>query len=233
MYIMNEIFEEHLVFLIAIFFSTIGFIVYHFFNEGQRERLIKGSVKQIHVQRLSGVFLFGIAPVILLLLFNLGGEISFAIGSIHSSLLIPFAVLSSILISVNFFNAKAKGNLLMYPQIRTEQWNLSLLISSALSWSAYLFAYEFLFRGLLLYSSISLLGLWPAIILNIGIYSLVHVPKGIKESLWSIVLGIILCLLVVRTGSFWIAFFIHVVLALSNEWFSLRAHPEIQFNLKK
>lgn len=230
---MNEIFENNLAFSIAVFFSTIGFVIYHFFNEGQRERLIKGSVKQVIVQRLSGVFLFGILPAVLLIILNSGGEISTAIGSVRSSMLIPFAILSFILIAVNFFNAKSKVNLSMYPQIRIEQWNFTLLILSALSWIAYLFAYEFLFRGILLYSSINLVGLWPAIIINIGIYSLVHVPKGIKEALWSIVLGIIMCLLVVRTGSFWIAFFIHLVLALSNEWFSLRAHPEIQFNLKK
>ena len=121
----------------------------------------------------------------------------------------------------------------MYPQIRTQNWNLSLLVVSALSWIAYLFAYEFLFRGILFTSSVSLLGIWPAIVLNVGIYSIVHIPKGFKESFWAIVLGVIICLLVVRTGSFWIAFFIHVVLALSNEWFSLRAHPDIHFKLSK
>ncbi|MCK4921564.1 MAG: CPBP family intramembrane metalloprotease [Bacteroidales bacterium] len=230
---MSEIFENNLVFSIAVFFSTIGFVIYHFFNEGQRERLINGSVKQINLQRLSGVFLFGIAPAMLLVILNSGDEISIATGTITKKLFVPFGILSLILVPVNFINAKTKGNLLMYPQIRTEHWNLSLLILSALSWIAYLFAYEFLFRGLLLSSSLNIMGIWPAIILNIGIYSLVHIPKGAKEAFWSILLGFIICLLVVRTGSFWIAFFIHVVLALSNEWFSLRSHPEIQFKMSK
>jgi len=218
---------------IALFFSTAGFVFYYFYNEKKREALIIGSLKQVLVQRLSGVFLFGFLPAVFIILVKAGDEIKNAAGIASSNILIPLAVLTAILLPIGYFNAKGEGNLSMYPQIRTKNWNLSLLIVSALSWLAYLFAYEFLFRGILLSSSLEFMGLWPAIILNVGIYSLVHIHKGFKEAFWSIILGVIMCLLVVETGSFWIAFFIHAVLALSNEWFSLRAHPEIKLNLSK
>ncbi|MCF8378541.1 MAG: CPBP family intramembrane metalloprotease [Bacteroidales bacterium] len=228
---MKDFTPEHLGFTIAVLVSTLGFVFYHFYNERQRDRFAKGSLKQVLIQRLSGVFIFGFLPALLLIIVKSGGEISSFIGKASSNILIPLGILTALLIPVSFYNAKGEENLSMYPQIREENWNFSLLVVSALSWIAYLFAYEFLFRGIFLSSSLNFLGLWPAIILNVGIYSLVHIPKGIKEAFWSIVLGVIMCLLVIQTGSFWIAFFIHVVLALSNEWFSLRAHPDIHFKL--
>lgn len=230
---MNDFSQDQLSFLIAIFFSTIGFVFYHFYNEGQKDKLTQGSLKQVLTQRLSGVLIFGLAPALTLIFIKAGGEIKNAVGSASYSLLLPLVIITVFLMPIGFYNSRTKQNLSMYPQIRIRNWNLSLLVVSALSWIAYLFAYEFLFRGILFTSSVSFLGLWPAIILNVGIYSLVHIPKGFKESFWAIVLGVIICLLVVRTGSFWIAFFIHIVLALSNEWFSLRAHPDIHFNLRK
>ncbi|MFN8134788.1 MAG: CPBP family intramembrane glutamic endopeptidase [Bacteroidales bacterium] len=60
--------------------------------------------------------------------------------------------------------------------------------------------------------------LWPAIALNTAIYMLVHIPKGIKETLGAIPLGVLLCYLTVQTGSIWIAVMVHIVMALSNEW---------------
>lgn len=97
-------------------------------------------------------------------------------------------------------------------------------MASALSWIAYLFSYEVLFRGLLLFSAREAIGYWPAIILNTGIYSLVHYPKGIKETLGAVPFGIIICVLTFKTGNMLIAFFTHTILALSNEWLSIHAY---------
>jgi membrane protease YdiL (CAAX protease family) len=86
-----------------------------------------------------------------------------------------------------------------------------------------------MFRGFLLFSSLPVLGIWPSILLNTAVYSLVHIPKGNKETLGAIPFGILISYLAIETGTFWIAFFTHVILALSNEWFSLRTHPEMLF----
>jgi uncharacterized protein len=45
-------------------------------------------------------------------------------------------------------------------------------------------------------------------------------------------LGIVLGIVTVQTGNIWVAFVVHVVLALSNEWFSLKAHPEMKYSNK-
>jgi membrane protease YdiL (CAAX protease family) len=39
--------------------------------------------------------------------------------------------------------------------------------------------------------------------------------------------GILLCYITLHTGNIWSAVIIHSSMALSNEWFSLRSHPNM------
>jgi membrane protease YdiL (CAAX protease family) len=225
---------DWIAFLLGIIFTSLGFTFYHFLNTLLIKPLRwgKGSpdnnVRNILLQRLSGVFIYGMLPLFLFIFLIDERTVGYYTGKLSIETfywLIPIAVL---VIIINYLNAGKEDNLNMYPEIRKSRWTVSLVFLSALSWIAYLLAYEFIFRGLLFIPAYKLFGFWPAVLINIGIYSLVHVPKGAKEGIGSIVLGFILCLLVVKTGSFWIAFFIHIVLALSNEWFSIMKNPEIK-----
>ena len=229
--------ETLLAFILAFSVSSFGFIFYHLFtNASALKRLEKrtdDNVRSVLVQRLSGVFIFGIPSLGIVHFIFKSDFSSFGTTCPELSTFLWILALSAIIIPLNYFNSKTPENLSQYPQIRNSEWSVSLLVLSALSWIAYLLAYEFLFRGFLLFSSVALLGIWPAIFINTGIYSLVHIPKGSKETLGAIPFGIFLSYLAIQTGSFWIAFFAHVVLALSNEWFSLAAHKGMHLNLSR
>lgn len=224
---------DWIAFLLGVVFTTLGFTCYYFLNTlvirktgGSKDSVAGSNVINILLQRLSGVFIYGLLPLFLYLILIPGKEVSYYTGELKAGTftwLIPFA---AIIIVMNYLNAGKKDNLEMYPEIRNSEWTGSLVLLSAVSWICYLLAYEFIFRGLLFFPALKMFGFWPAVVINMGIYSLVHVPKGVKEGVGSIFLGFILCWLVVRTGSFWIAFFIHIVLALSNEWFSIMRNPD-------
>jgi membrane protease YdiL (CAAX protease family) len=79
-----------------------------------------------------------------------------------------------------------------------------------------------------LFSCEKAFGAWPAIAVNVAVYSFVHLPKGKKETIGAIPLGFILCFLTLNTRNIWAAYWIHVVLALSNEWISLAIHPDME-----
>jgi len=216
------------VFISAFSVASFGFIFYHLITVSPAfklwESLSADNTRQIMIQRLTGVFFFGFVSL-LLISFYLPRDISFfGTAPPNMSTLVWLLVLSVVIIPMNYFNSRNPENLAQYPQVRNSEWSFSLVTLSALSWIAYLLAYEFLFRGFLLFSSIPVLGVWPSVLLNSAIYSLVHIPKGSRETLGAIPFGIFLSYLAIETGSFWIAFFAHVVLALSNEWFSLAAH---------
>ena len=216
-------------FTISVAFATLGYVFYLAISSSGRIQSsltsnADSNANHIFFQRLLGVLIFGMLPALGLWFFT---DVSFKNTGlttlIKGDTFLYTILLAVLIIPLNYFNSKKPDNLEQYPQIRKEYWSNGLLIASALSWIVYLFAYEMLFRGFLLFTSLEILGYWPAIILNTGIYSLVHYPKGLKEALGAIPLGLILCILTIKTGNFWLAFFVHIILALSNEWFSLRA----------
>jgi len=61
---------------------------------------------------------------------------------------------------------------------------------------------------------------------------LIHVPKGLRESVGAIPLGILLCYISLSTGSILAAILVHVIMALTNEWASLKRNPEIKLYKK-
>jgi len=218
-------------FISATVVTILGFFVYTWIvSPGFTKRILRiemGKPRQLYVQRFAGALIFGVLPMLIILLSGSTSYVEFGIKVPVSATYLWTMVLSLLIIPMNYFNAPKPTNLEAYPQIREEYWTVNLLIQSAISWIIYLTAYEFLFRGFLFFTSISILGLWPAILFNTVIYSLVHYPKGYKEMLGAIPLGIILCYLTYLTGSIWVAVFTHIILALSNEWFSLYHHPNM------
>ena len=227
---------------ISIALTTIAFLICYLTSHSSRINnrfnkkfnLDTSSIRKILFQRSLGAVLYGLMPILVIMfifqrsLMNYG----FNTENLTRSIIwwIPVAML---VVVISYFSARKKDNLAIYPQIRVNRWNSGLITLSALSWITYLAGYEFIFRGFLLFSCLESFGYWPAIIINICLYALVHLPKGSKETIGSLFLGFVLCYLTIRLGSFWFAFLAHVTLALSNEWFSLAHQPEMTVVTKR
>jgi membrane protease YdiL (CAAX protease family) len=226
------------IFSISALSATIGYAIYMHLASSEIIKKIfspqpDDNTIPVLYTRFNGMIIFGLIPFLVIyqstdIPFSLLGFSGFTRES-----LLWITVFLVVIVPVNFLNSKSAENLKMYPQIRKKEWSKGLMLLSALSWVLYLFAYEFLFRGVLLFSSLELLGYWPAILLNAGIYSLAHYPKGPKETYGAIPWGIVMSVLSIKTGSIWIAFFGHVILALSNEWYSLWFHETIRLKRAK
>ena len=227
--------EANLVPVVSIISTTILFLIYHF--TGWSTRIIskfaqdETQLKIVLFRRTLGAISFGIMPALLITLLFKGNFTAFGLSLKHfPESLFWITGLGFLIIPVNYFAARKPANLKQYPQIRKKEWTTGLMIASAISWIAYLTGYEFMFRGWLLFGTASFLGTWPAIAINTAIYSLVHVPKGLNEAAGAIPLGLVLCIATISTGTIWVALLTHIMLALSNEWFSIKYHPEIRFS---
>lgn len=113
--------------------------------------------------------------------------------------------------------------------MRVGHWTMKTVYLNAGGWLVYLLGYEFLFRGILFFGILPSLGLYGTIAVNTAVYSLAHLEKGPKETLGSIPLGILICLITFETGTIWAAFLIHLFMALSNEYIALYHHPDMHF----
>lgn len=186
-------------------------------------------VSKILFQRLLGGVLFGLIPL-LMIVFVFRGSIDnygFA-GNNPVKIFLYWIPLAVLCIVVGYRFSRNEKYLALYPQIRVSEWSGKLVAASALSWILYLFGYEFLLRGFLLFSCLESFGTWPAIIINICLYTLIHLHKGTIEAVGSLFVGFLFCYLAIFLGSFWIAFFIHITMALSNEWITLSRNPDMR-----
>jgi len=222
---------------ISIAVATFSYLVYLFifYSDTFNNRLwnkfspARASIRKVLYQRLLGAILYGLIPVlIIVIVFQRPlNQYGFSVDNINKSFFWWIPV-TALVVAVTYFGARQKSNLAMYPQIRVSEWNRGLLVVSALSWITYLVGYEFLFRGFLLFSCLESFGYWPAIIINICLYALFHIHKDAREAIGSLFIGFLLCYLTLHLGSFWFAIFIHVTMALSNEWFSLGYQPKMR-----
>ena len=227
---------------IAIGVTAIAYVAYYSIGHSVRlnqwlERQFgeaASSVRKVLWHRLSGTVLYGFIPLlVVLLVFDMPvGRFGLNNDSLARSMgwWIPVALL---IITLNYFTAGNKQNLSRYPQIRASQWNYGLVLLSALSWITYLAGYEIMFRGFLLFACLGSFGYWPAIVINVALYSLAHLHKGSREIIGSIFFGFVLCYVTILLGSCWFAFLVHITLALSNEWFSLARNPEMKLVRKQ
>lgn len=213
-------------FIIAMFWAVIGFAAYYFLAH---KKSASGKLREVLAQRYWGVIFMGLVTVLFILLFlkKSPGEFGLGFTFLHAPPWWTFLALPVILIA-SYFQASSPANLAVYPQVRENTWSRATLIKSALSWIAFLVAYEFFFRGYILYASLELMEPWSAIALNCALYGFAHFYKGPGETFGAIAVGVLLCYLTILTGNIWGAVIIHSVMALSNEWFSLRAHPDMQ-----
>jgi membrane protease YdiL (CAAX protease family) len=134
-----------------------------------------------------------------------------------------------IILIVNYFNSKKESNQAVYPAIRSRVWGGGLIIVNMVSWALYLLAYEWLFRGYLLFHCVESWGLVAAIAINITIYAAAHLPKGLFETIGALPLGVVFCLIAIYTGAFWSVFILHFVMAFSNDLFSVWRNPDMRY----
>ena len=82
---------------------------------------------------------------------------------------------------------------------------------------------EILYRGLLLATLVSLVGTWPAVAITSLIFGLGHAYQGISGIAKTGLVGLVLALFTVSSGSLYIAIVLHAVIDLTSGRFMGRA----------
>ncbi len=221
---------------LVLFGALIFFYLYYYvahseflkngFKKNQNDRY---ELKLFLSRKMLGFFVLGIIPGILYFLF-LKPTVSFVDffkGNFPSSIYI-ILILASIIVLLTFINQKSnpQRNSL---QMNITEWRLSLFVVNVLGWIIYLFAYEFLFRGILLFECFNSFGFWPAIAVNVVIYSAIHMINSKSEAIGALIFGMIACYFTLQQGTILIPVMIHIALSLSSDYFSIRINKDLKF----
>lgn len=224
--------------IVSLTVTIIGYLIYWYISMSQivlkKLRDVSGNdavqLRKILWQRIIGILFLGIIPGFIILTFLPYSLTDLGVHFQAAGNTIPWILgIGVIVVCLSYLSRKSPENLKNYPQIRVQDWNVRLFILNAISWAGFLMAYEFLFRGILLFTLFDIWGTWPAVAINTFIYALVHFPKGPRETIGAMPLGLILCLVTLHTGNIWTAFLVHLFMALSNDYFSVKTHPDFQF----
>jgi membrane protease YdiL (CAAX protease family) len=226
---------------LPVIFTITFYMLYWFISQSGRVRSFfyqrsehdSAAVKHFLFSKLLGFVLLGFIPLVLFLI--LLPEYSIAsLGLTIKSETISFSVLSALglivlaVISGRIAARKAR-NFERFPQIRAKDWTNTTLIVYIVGWAFYLLGYEVLFRGILLMPLADHLGIWPAIAINIALYCAAHLPQGPVEAWGAAPVGLILCLVTLASGTIWVAFLVHLTMALTNSLTTLAIHPDISY----
>lgn len=231
------ILSEDFRFSIAMFWCVVGFVSYYFLSKNRtfRQRsanlfkILDGQGNQVMLQRMAGLLFLGLLTALIILSLPDATLKEYGL-SFHFQSAPPwwYWLLIPLIISLAYITGQNETSLEQYPQIRTRLWTPRLVLLNGVSWLLFLVGYEFMFRGFLLHASLGSLEPVPAVALNCALYSFAHLYKGSLETLGAIPAGIVFCYITIVTGNIWCAVLIHSVMALSNEWFALRAHPDMK-----
>lgn len=238
---MNETYSwnpQYVAATLTILSVSIGFAVYWFLAMNEKLKSLffkrysseKAWVTYVLFQKMMGVLFMGTIPCIVLISnsdYTLT-DVGLNLKNFKESLLYISAAGTFILV-VNFFVSKNKTNLAMYPQMRVKEWNRKTIILNTLSWTVYLISYELMYRGLLLLVCYNAFGFWPAVAINLSFYSSTHIAKGLTETIGSFPFGLFLCYATISTGSIAVAFVTHLILALSNDYYSVYHNPKMNY----
>lgn len=221
--------------------GLLGFIIYWFTwrsEHFQHYMLSKygediGRANIVIFTKIFGGFTMGILPVTAYMIAfpaTTFAELGFNLNPNTSIITLVWIVgLGGVMMFLVWKNARKPESLKYYPQIRAKNWTKSTMVMNIIAWVIYLLGYELLFRGILLFPLVEKIGLWPAIAINLVLYSGTHLTKGLKETVGSIPLCIIFCLVSVQVGNFWVAASVHIIMALTNELTSFKHHPDMKY----
>ena len=234
------LYRQDLKIIIPVVVGLIGLMIFWFTQTSQKfkQKFLnkygedQGSVKFIMFTRYLGGFSIGVIPLIIYILTFPDTRLS-QLGLGLNMETLPATILwtvglSIVVIPLVRYNAKKPFNLKYYPQIRAKEWNRKIINGNLATWVIYLLGYEFFFRGLLLFPLVSEIGLWPAIAVNVCLYTATHIPHGREIAIGTIPLSIVLCLLSVKTETIWIAFFVHITISWTNSLTALKHNPEMK-----
>jgi membrane protease YdiL (CAAX protease family) len=233
--------QEDIYTFLPIMLSILFFVIYWFTSKSEKLKIWffnhyeynKATVNHVTFNRFVGFVAMGILPALFCLIFLPDYTLSdygltFKAGT-GIFILIWTLVLTILVVPLAYFSAKKPKNLINYPMIRAKIWTKKIIFLNIFGWALYLFGYEFLFRGILLFPLAEHFGIWPAIAMNVALYSATHIPKGIEETIGALPLGLVLSLLTLASGTIWIAYLVHVIMALTNSFTAFKFHPDMHY----
>ena len=230
---------ENALLVLCLAVASIGFILWYAFATSLRlparyQVMYDNNppyVKRVLRRRTFGMIIYAFVPLIIIRWTDWVGRPS--LHDLHISFQINHEVLLYtgigivLVIAIGLLTTRSDSSLEVYPEVRVRFWRPNILFLSALTWTIYIVALEFFYRGLLFQTLLLRLDTIPAIAACTGLYGLANYFRLNRLTIVSLVWGLGACLIVLQTDSLIPVIFIHLSMCLVTEWLSIKYHREM------
>jgi membrane protease YdiL (CAAX protease family) len=230
--ITNEIQVSLVILGTILFFYLYYYFAHSGFLKKISEKKLSGNQQKIglfFMRKLSGFFILGFLPVILYYFLIDSSFDKFGLNinmfNANISVILILVCIVVIVLFINQFTNRQRSSV----QIDIREWSILLFLFNAVGWTVYLIGYEFLFRGILLFECYQSFGFWPAIAINVVIYSAIHMVNGKDQAIGALIFGTIACYFTLTKGTLLIPVFMHVTLSVFSDYFSIRFNKKLKF----
>jgi membrane protease YdiL (CAAX protease family) len=192
--------------------------------------MVKAQALEVLYKRLTAFVLYGICTYLIIKslfresIFNFG--LSRGQSNLPLSLMGPVVALSFLTL---LFFSRRETIYQRYPEMSGARTSATYFAVSAVTYALYLFSYEFLFRGFLLFGLKRSFGDFPAALVSMGFVTLTHIGTSIPVVLGSMVSGIIFPYMVLLSGSIWPVFLLHAGIGVGMDYLCVRYQMKIGF----
>jgi membrane protease YdiL (CAAX protease family) len=177
----------------------------------------------IFYKRLTALLLWGFIPLIVAKGLYRQGVRSYGLSFGYGRL--PFFFITPVLIMTfltMFCFSRKKNIYLRYPEVEGAFISRIYFIISSLTYVLYLFGYECLFRGFLLFGLRKSLGDLPSVLVSMGFVTLTHMGTNFAVIIGAMVSGFIFPYIALLSGSLWPVLLLHVTIGVGMDWLCIR-----------
>jgi membrane protease YdiL (CAAX protease family) len=192
------------------------------------QNALKRQALSVAYKRVSAFILFGLCPIIIVKVLLRDSIAHFGLsraqGKLHLTYLSPVLVLT--VLTMLFFSRRRKIYS-RYPEIRGARVSRFYFTMNALTYGMYLYGYECLFRGFLLFGLREPIGDLPAAIVSMTFVTLAHIGTAFPVVMGSSISGIIFSYMALLTGSIWHVFFLHVFIGVGMDYLCVKYRMKV------
>jgi membrane protease YdiL (CAAX protease family) len=115
-----------------------------------------------------------------------------------------------------------------YPEMEGARISRVYFVGSALSYVVYLFSYECLFRGFLLFGLKGTLGGLPSTLISMTFVTLSHVGTSAPVLMGAMASGLLFPYIALQSGSIWPVFALHSFIGIGMDFLCARQHTKVE-----
>jgi membrane protease YdiL (CAAX protease family) len=224
----------------AVLLVTLILFSIHFFWGGERffrrrihpllpiKKSIRTQALGVYYKRLTSFLLYVVCTLLIIRYLFHDSVGNYGLSRSHDKLPLHFLgpIVIVTVLTMLFFSRREKIYH-RYPEMEGARISWVYFVGSALSYTVYLFSYECLFRGFLLFGLRGTIGNLPSTLISMAFVTLSHVGTSPPVIMGAMASGLLFPYITLQSGSIWPVFALHCFIGIGMDVLCTRHYTKV------